>query len=90
MDATWLKNDTQKFSALQTIFGVPKYAPKMHFWPYLAYLGAYLSSPNMVKWGVPEFIYGSIMLKIFVCHFLTKLHPFFTYEGGKKIGPTYC
>ena len=31
---------------------------------------------------------GSIMLKICVCHFLTKLHPFFTYEGGKKIGPT--
>ena len=24
------------------------------------------------------------MLKIFVCHFLTKLHPFFTYEGGNK------
>ena len=24
------------------------------------------------------------MLKIFVCHFLTKLHPFFTYEGGKS------
>ena len=22
------------------------------------------------------------MLKIFVCQFLTKLHPFFTYEGG--------
>ena len=24
------------------------------------------------------------MLKIFVCHFLTKLHPFFTYEGEKQ------
>ena len=24
------------------------------------------------------------MLKIFVCHFLTKLHPFSTYEGGKS------
>ena len=38
----------------------------------------------MVKWGVPEKIYGSIMLKISVCHFFTKLHPFFTYEGGKS------
>ena len=25
-----------------------------HIWPYLAYLGAYLGAPNMVKWGVPE------------------------------------
>ena len=24
------------------------------------------------------------MLKIFVCHFLTKLYSFFTYEGGKS------
>ena len=31
----------------------------------------------------PERIYGSIMLNIFVCHFLTKIHPFFTYEGEK-------
>ena len=26
----------------------------LHIWPYLAYLGAYLSAPNMVKCGVPE------------------------------------
>ena len=43
------------------------------------------------KW-CQEPIYGSIMLKIFVCHFLTKLQPFFTYEGGKSkksfFGPT--
>ena len=26
----------------------------LHIWPYLSYLGAYLSAPNMVKWGVPE------------------------------------
>ena len=25
-----------------------------HIWPYLAYLGTYLGTPNMVKWGVPE------------------------------------
>ena len=24
------------------------------------------------------------MLKIFVCHFFTKLHPFSTYKGGKS------
>ena len=35
------------------------------------------------KWWL-EPIYGSIMLKIFVCHFLTKWHPFSTYEGGKS------
>ena len=29
-------------------------APKMHIWPYLAYLGAHLRAPNMVNWGVPE------------------------------------
>ena len=34
-----------------TIFGVPKYTPQI---PYLAYLGTYLSVPDMVKWGVPE------------------------------------
>ena len=34
------------------------------------------------KWW-PEWIYGSIMLNIFVCHFLTKLHPLFTWEEGK-------
>ena len=33
------------------------------------------------------------MLKICLCHFFTKLHSFFTYEGGKSkksfFGPTY-
>ena len=29
-------------------------------------------------------IYGSIMLKICVYHFFTKLHRFFTFEGGKS------
>ena len=41
-------------------------------WPYLARSNMRTNMPNM-----------AIMLKIFVCHFLTKLHPFFNYEGGK-------
>ena len=38
------------------------------------------------KWW-QEPIYGSMMMKNFVCYFFTKLHPFFTYEwgGGNKI-----
>ena len=36
----------------ENLFG--KYAPKMHIRPYLAYLSAYMSAPNVVKWGVPE------------------------------------
>ena len=57
--------------------------PNMAKYGQICIFGAYLGAPNMVKWGVPEKIYGSIMLKICVCHFFTKLHPFFTYEGRK-------
>ena len=38
-------------------FARPNMYPNMHIWhiwPYLAYLGAYLGAPNMVKWGIPE------------------------------------
>ena len=42
---------------------LPKYAPKMHIWPYLAYLGAYMSAPNMVKRGVPENILQNAVQK---------------------------
>ena len=37
-----------------TIFSALKYAPQLLYLVYLAYLGAYLSAPNMAKWGVPE------------------------------------
>ena len=44
-----------------------------------------------LRWIGPS-IYGSIMLKIYVCHSLTKLLQFFTWERGKKkfSWPTYC
>ena len=35
----------------------PNMHPNMHIWhiwSYLAYLGAYLGAPTMVKWGVLE------------------------------------
>ena len=58
-------------------------------WPNLIFglIGPLKLQCKTSNWW-PEPIYGSIMLKTCVCHFLTKLHPFFTYEGGKKIGPT--
>ena len=34
-----------------TIFSALKYAPRRL---YLAYLGAHLSGPHIVKWGIPE------------------------------------
>ena len=57
-------------------------------WPNLIFglIGPLKLQCKTSNWW-PEPIYGSIMLKTCVCHFLTKLHPFFTYEGGKKIGP---
>ena len=50
---------------LIAFFGNGHMRPKYHIWhiwPYLACLGAYMSAPDMVKWGVPE-----IMMMIIGC-----------------------
>ena len=43
---------------------MPKYAPKYAYLAYLAYLGAYLGTQNMVKWGVPEKIFQNAVQSV--------------------------
>ena len=57
---------------------------KSNFWP----ISPLKLKCKTLKWRQQP-IYGSIMLKIFVCHFFTKLHPFPTYEGEKKFFGAY-
>ena len=89
-----------------TKFGALKYAPKYAKYAFLAHIlvrqvwssGVSLKRSYRMqfrrvglRWIGPS-IYGSIMLKIYVCHSLTKLLQFFTWERGKKkfSWPTYC
>ena len=53
------------------------------FWPNLIFgpiARLQLKCKTSKWWQKP--IYVSIILKNFVCHFLIKLHPFLTWEGG--------